>query len=110
MSRGSSLSIEIGYGLDERGCIPDEGRYISPPPSRSVLGSTDAPVECILDVLSPEIKRPKCETDRSVPSDAKAKNTRSCTSTSPYVFVTWFLKKHRDTFKFIITLFVFEFC
>jgi hypothetical protein len=37
---------------------------------------------------------------RHVFSDAAAEDLRSCTSTASYVFMAWWLIKHRDNFTF----------
>jgi hypothetical protein len=46
--------------------------------------------------LCPEVKRLGREADHIPPSKADVKNVWSCTSTSTYIFMTWYLVKHRD--------------
>jgi hypothetical protein len=48
--------------------------------------------------LSLGVKRPGPEADHSPPSSAEVKNAWSYTSTPQYVFMTWYLVKHRDNF------------
>jgi len=43
----------------------------------------------------PALEQPGHETDRSPLSSAKVKNLWICTYTLPYVFMTWYLIKHR---------------
>jgi hypothetical protein len=40
------------------------------------------------------------EADHSLPSGAEVKKAWSYTSTVPYVFMAWYLVKHRDSFTF----------
>jgi len=66
--------------------------------------------------LSPGVKRPGREADHSPPSSAEVKNAWIYTSTTHtsswrgaqsrtgYVFMTWYLVKHRDNFTFTFTL------
>jgi len=44
------------------------------------------------------VKRPECEADHSPLSSAKLKNAWSCTCTPQFVFVAWYLVKHRGNF------------
>jgi hypothetical protein len=58
---GSSVSIVSGYGLDDRAIevrSPVEARGFFPAASvsRSALGPTQRPVQCVPGVLSPELK------------------------------------------------------
>jgi hypothetical protein len=46
--------------------------------------------------LSLEVKWPEREADHSAPSSAEVKNAWSYTSTPQYVFMAWYLVKHRD--------------
>jgi len=52
------------------------------------------------DSFSPGVKRDG-RGDHSSPSSVGVKNTWSCTSTAPYVFMVWCLIKHRDNFNFM---------
>jgi hypothetical protein len=45
--------------------------------------------------LSLGVKRPECEAEHSSPSNADIKNVLSYNSTTPYVFMAWYLIKHR---------------
>jgi len=52
----------------------------------------------------PRIKQPVCEADHSHPSSAEVKDAWSYTFTSPYIFMVWYLVKHRDSFTLILGL------
>jgi hypothetical protein len=83
-SLGSSVSIMTGYGLDERGSIPDRGNEIFSLLHGVQTGSEtiQAPVQWVL-----EVEQPRRETDHSPPSSAENKNAWSYSSTPPYVFM-----------------------
>jgi hypothetical protein len=49
-------------------------------------------------------KAARCEADHSPPSSAEVKNSWSYTSTPQYVFVAWFLVKHRNNFTLTLPL------
>jgi hypothetical protein len=55
--------------------------------SRPDLGSTQAPNQWILGVLSSEIKRLECEADHSPQTNAEVKKTWVYTSTPLYAFM-----------------------
>jgi len=44
------------------------------------------------------VKRPGREADHVPPSSAEVESAWNCTTTSPYVFMTLYLVKHRDNF------------
>jgi len=79
----------LGYGLDDRGSIPDRGRnfFLFVTAFRPALGSTQPPVQLDTAALSPGVKRPACETDNASPSSTEVKNAWSCTSTPQCAFV-----------------------
>jgi len=52
--------------------------------------------------LSQGLKRPGSEAGHLRPSSAGVKNGWSYTSTPLYVFMVWFLVKHRDIFTFYL--------
>jgi hypothetical protein len=52
--------------------------------------------------IFPEIKQLKREADHSPPSSVELKNAWSYTSTSPYVFMAWYLVKHMDNFTLLL--------
>jgi hypothetical protein len=66
------------------------------------LAPTQPPVQWVSGVLSKEVKQPGREADHSPTSSAEVKNAWSCTSTSQYVFMSWCLVKHRDSFIFTL--------
>jgi hypothetical protein len=48
-----------------------------------------------------EAKRPGREADHSPPSNAEVKNPWNYTSIPPYVYMAWYLIKHKENFTFI---------
>jgi hypothetical protein len=54
------------------------------------------PTQWVLVALYPEVKRPGREADLSPPSSAEFKKEWSYTSTTPYVFMSWFLISAKD--------------
>jgi hypothetical protein len=62
------------------------------------------PASCTLGTafISSGVERPGREADHSLPSSAAIKNTWSCTSTPPYIYMAWCLVYHRDNFAFTI--------
>jgi hypothetical protein len=66
--------VAMGYGLDGQGSIPGRaGIFVSFTASRPALGLTQPPIQCVLGVLSPEVKRPGNEVDHSPPFNAQIK-------------------------------------
>jgi hypothetical protein len=69
--------------------------------SRLVLGPIHPPVQWALGALSLGVKWLRHEAGHSATSSAKVKNVLSCSSNPHYVFMVWYLVKHRDfTFTF----------
>jgi hypothetical protein len=66
--------------------------------SRSALWPIQPPVQWEPATLSSRVKRPAREVDHSPPSTAADKNVLSYISTTPYVFMAWYLVKHRNNF------------
>jgi len=64
------------------------------------LGPTQPPIQWVLGALSPVVKRPTREADHSPASSVEVKNAWSCISTLQYVFMAWYLDKHRDNLTF----------
>jgi hypothetical protein len=54
---------------------------------RPILGLTHPPIQLVPGALSPRVKRPRSESNRSPPTSAEVKNTWIYTSTPPYVFM-----------------------
>jgi hypothetical protein len=89
-SRDSSIGIETGYGLDNqwvgvrhsggKNCLFSES-------SRLALGSTQPPIQRVLEALSLGVKWQEREADRSPPASAEVKKMWIYTSTSPYAFM-----------------------
>jgi hypothetical protein len=76
------------------------GFFLFTTTSKAALEPTQPPIQWVLGVLSPRIKRPRCRADHSPPSSAKVKNGGSYTSTPQYTFIAWYLVKDRDNFMF----------
>jgi hypothetical protein len=74
--------------------IPGRGRDFF---SATILGPTQLPIQWVQGSLSLGVKWPGHEADQSPPCSAEFKNVWSYTST-PYVFMEWYLDKHRDSF------------
>jgi hypothetical protein len=93
-----------------------KGFFLLATMSRLRLGPTQPPIQWIMEALSTGVKWPGCEADHSAPSSAKVKNAWSYTSTPPhifmalhivkgYLFMAWYLLKHRDNIIFILILY-----
>jgi hypothetical protein len=75
-SRGSSVGVVTGCGLDVQSYIPGSiGKifFLSTGP-RPVLGPTQPPIQWVPGVLSPGVKRQRREADWSAPSSAEVRN------------------------------------
>jgi len=68
---------------------------------RPVLGPIQPPTQCVPGSRSLRIMRLYYEADHSPPSSPEVKNAWSYISNPPYVFMTWYLVKHRDKFTYI---------
>jgi hypothetical protein len=86
---------EVCVYSTDRGSIPGRGNAIA---SRPVLGHTRPPIQWVLGVLSPEVRRPEREADHSHPTGAKVRKAWSYASSPPDVFMAWYLVKHTDSF------------
>jgi hypothetical protein len=104
MGRDGSVSIVLGYGLDDR-----DSRVRFPVGAgnftlhhRVQNGSGAHPASYPMDTGDsfPGGKAAGHEADQSPPSSAGVKNAWSYTSTPQYVFMAWYLVKHRDHFTF----------
>jgi hypothetical protein len=76
MSRDSSVSTVLGYGLDDRGSrvqIPAGAGNFSHHRVQNGSGAHPAPNQWILGSLSLGVKRPGREADHSPPSSAEVK-------------------------------------
>jgi hypothetical protein len=74
------------YGLDDRGSIPDRGQgiFLLAPASRLALGPTQPPIQWVLGVLSPGVKRSRGVTLATHPHLVpRLSMSRSCTSSHP---------------------------
>jgi hypothetical protein len=66
--------------------------------SRPTLRPTQPPIQWVVEVLSPRVKRPEREPDYSSTSSADVKNGWSYISTPQYAFIAWYLVNPRDNF------------
>jgi hypothetical protein len=81
-----------------------QGVFLFATTSRPALGPTQPPNQWVLEALSPGVKQlVGCEAFYS-PSTAEIKNAWIYTATPPYVFMIWYVVKHRDNFSFTFTL------
>jgi hypothetical protein len=72
--------------------------------SRQALGPTDPPTKRVPETLSLGVKRPRREAVHSHPSNAEVKECVELYFHSPqYVFIAWYLVKHRDNITFTFT-------
>jgi hypothetical protein len=76
-SRDSSVSIVLGYGLDNQGSrvrfLAGAGNFFFTTVSRTALGPTQPPIQWVPGALSLGVKQLGCEADHSPPSSAKVK-------------------------------------
>jgi hypothetical protein len=79
-SRGSSVGVVTGYGLDGRGVGV---RVLLSTLCRPVLGPTQPHIQWI-----PGVKRPGCEADHSPPTTAEVRNGGAIPPL-PHVLVAW---------------------
>jgi hypothetical protein len=115
-SRGSSVGIATGYGLDDR-CSEARfptgaGNFPFIAVSRPALGPNQPPIQWIPGgAVFLGIKQPGREADHSPPSIADV-NAWSYISTFPHVFMAWCLVKQRGSFTLpwnvFMTLFIYE--
>jgi hypothetical protein len=59
--------------------------------SRLALVRTDSRIEWVPEAVSPGIKRPGPNANRSLTSSVEVKNAWSCASAPPYIFIAWCL-------------------
>jgi hypothetical protein len=70
--------------------------------SRQALEPNQLSIQWTPGVLSPRVKRLDREPDHTIPSNAEVKNELRYTFTPPYVFMAWYLVKHREKFTFLV--------
>jgi hypothetical protein len=76
-SRDSSVGMALGYVLNDRGSrfrFPaGAGNFLLNTASRTALGPTQPPIQCVPGALSLGVKRPSRVADHSPPSSAEVK-------------------------------------
>jgi hypothetical protein len=94
--------------LDDRGSIPGSDFFYLRRHVQITLGPTVPPFQVVPAALSAGINLPRGggggggggEADHRPPSSAEVKNSCSYTYSPPYVFMAWYLVKHKDNFTF----------
>jgi len=51
----------------------------------------------LITMYRPMVKQPECEADNTHPSSAKVTNPWSYTSTPLYIFMVWYVVKHKNS-------------
>jgi len=98
-NRGISVGIVTSLRLDDRNSIPAGRReFFSLHRVQTGSGAHTASKPVGTGALSPWVKRPRQEAHHLPPPTAEVKNTWSCTSTHPYVFIAQCLVKYRIRF------------
>jgi hypothetical protein len=112
-SHDSSVSIALGYRLDDQGSrvrFPEgSGNSSLHPVSRMVLGPTQPPIQWVPGDLSLGVKRLRREADHSPPSRAKVKEWVELYLHSPNT-PSWrgAELKHKDNFTFTFTAWLYH--
>jgi hypothetical protein len=103
-SCGSSVSIVTRLRAGRAGLNSHQRHHVQ-------TGSGAHPAFCPVGTgaLTPRVKRPEREADNWPPSSAEV-NAWSCTSILPYVFMPWYLIKHRDDFVYLRSCWCISFC
>jgi hypothetical protein len=70
--------------------------------SRSIQVSTQPPIEWRPGSVSLKVQWSVHKADAAPPPSTEVINVWSCTSTPQYVFMVWWLIKHRDNFTFTL--------
>jgi hypothetical protein len=79
-----------------------QGLFVFVTESRPDLGPTQSPTQRLLGPHSPSIKRPGHEAEHSPTSCVPRLRMREAVPSHPqYVFMAWYLVKHRDVFTFM---------
>jgi hypothetical protein len=90
-SQDSAVGIATGYGLDDREFgvrVPVGSRiFTSQRHSDLLRGPLNLLYNGYLGGFSPEVKRPRSETNHSPPTSAEVKKIWIYTSTPPYAFM-----------------------
>jgi hypothetical protein len=80
------------------------GIFLFSTASRPALGPNQPPFQWVPGALSPMIKRPGRKANHTPPSSAEVKNAWRYTSIRQYIFIAWYLVKHRDNFTAVFWL------
>jgi hypothetical protein len=92
--------------LEYRGSIPGrvcDSFFLFATASRPVLRLAQSSIQWVTGVLFPRVKCPEREADHSPPFSAEVKSEWSYTYTPQYVFMAWYLVKHRENLPCIFT-------
>jgi hypothetical protein len=77
-----------------------QGLFLFVAASRPALVSTQSPIQLVSRDITPKLKQTGLEANHSIQSSSAVNNVRIYTSTPPYVFMTWYLIKHRIRLSF----------
>jgi hypothetical protein len=91
------LNTEISRNAQRSAVI---SKFLYNPPVKQYLEPTQPPIRWALGALPLGVKQLGRESDYSPPSSAVVKKTWMYTSIPPYVFIAWYLVKHRNNFSF----------
>jgi len=92
--------------MDKRVRLPAKRRNsFSATMSRLVVGLIQPHINRVSGFLQ-GLKRPVCRAEHLPASTAEVKNTWSYTATPPYVFIEWYLVKHKDNLPYLTLLYV----
>jgi hypothetical protein len=93
--RAGVSQYRLCYGLDDRGSISAGEMmgffFLLATASRPALRPTQSPLQWVVEVFTPGLKRLGREADHLPPPSAEFKNAWSYTSTPQYVFMAWCL-------------------
>jgi hypothetical protein len=78
------------------------GFFLFATASESAMGPTQRPIQWVPRVLSLGLKRPEREAEHSPPSSADVKVRGAILPLPQYVFMVWYLFKHKDNLDFYL--------
>jgi len=102
-----SVSLLV-YGVSDWGSIPGKVRELFFATAfKSALRSNQPPIQRVPGALSLGLNWPGNEANHSPPSSVEVKNVWSYISDPSYVFIAWYVIKHRDNFT---SLYLYIYC